>query len=173
MNAKDSIIPASHRFLPGHSVPSLRKRHREEKDPVIALRLLTYIKRKQGMSIRRICGDIGKPYATVRNWLVRAAQRGITGRHDELKPGRRRRPDEDQRVRLRGDLIAGPRSCGFESGMWTAKLLIPHIKKKYGVEYSMNGIYYLLHSMGFSSRKPRPKHPKSASESEKKRFKKS
>jgi len=91
----------------------------------------------------------------VRNRLVRAAQRGITGRHDELKPGRRRRPDEDQLVRLRGDMIAGPRSCGFESGMWTAKLLIPHIKKKYGVQYSMNGIYYLLHKIGFSSRKPR------------------
>jgi len=76
-------------------------------------------------------------------------------------------------VRLRGDLIAGPRSCGFESGMWTAKLLIPHIKKKYGVEYRTGGIHYLLHSMGFSSRKPRPKHPKSASEFEKNGLKKS
>jgi len=141
MNAKDSIIPASYKFLPGHSVPSLRKRHRKEKDPVIALRLLTYIKRKEGCTIRRICRDIGKPYATVRNWLVRAAQRGITGRHDELKPGRRRMPEGDQLVRLRGGPVAGPRSCGFESGMWTAKLLIPHIKKKYGVEYRIGGIY--------------------------------
>jgi len=69
MNAKDSTMRASYKFLPGHSVPRLRKRHRKEKDPVIALRLLTYIKRKEGMSIRRICRDIGRPYATVRNGL--------------------------------------------------------------------------------------------------------
>jgi len=39
MTVKDSIIPTGWRFLPGHSVAGLRKRHGEEKDPVIALRL--------------------------------------------------------------------------------------------------------------------------------------
>jgi len=87
MNVKDSIMPASYKSLPGHGVAGLRKRHRKEKNPVTAPPPAPHTSRKQGCTIRRICRDIGKPYATVRNRLVRAAQRGITGRHDELKPG--------------------------------------------------------------------------------------
>jgi len=81
-------------------------------------------------------------------------QLGIVGRYDIVNPGTPSRPDGEQLSQLKADLVAGPQSCGFESGMWTAKLMIPHIKKKYGVQYSMNGIYYLLHKIGFSSRKP-------------------
>jgi len=172
MTVSDSIIPAGGRFLPGHGVAGLRRRHGEEKDPVTALRLLAYAKRKEGMTVRRICADIGRPYTTVRGWLVRAARRGIAGRHDEVRPGTRCRLDESRLARLRDDLIAGPHSCGPGSGMWTAKLLIPHIRKKYGVEYRTSGIHYLLHGMGFSSRKPRPRHPEPASEPEKRAFKK-
>jgi len=170
MTVSDSIMPAGGRLLPGHGAAGPRGRHGEE-DPAMALRFLTYTRRNEGATIRRICADTGRPYATIRNRLVRAAGRGIAGRHNDAIPWMPRRLDADHLARPRRDLIAGPRSCGPGSGMWTAKLLIPHIRRRYGAEYGISGIHCLLHGMGFSSGKPR--HPKSAPESGKGAFKKS
>jgi len=47
-----------------------------------------------------------------------------------------------------------------------------HVRRRFGVEYRTVSMYDILHRLGFSWRKPRPKHPKSASESAKRAFKK-
>ena len=169
---KDTIIPAGHSFLAGTGAPYLRKLQRAETDPKARLRLLSYVMRKDGASIRQIGGALNKPYSTVRDWLVRGMQRGICGRYDEQMPGAPSRLDAQQLEGLKGDLMAGPQECGFESGLWTAKLLAAHIRKKYGVQYASSGIYEMLHRIGFSWQTPRPRHPKSASEPEKREFKK-
>jgi len=46
------------------------------------------------------------------------------------------------------------------------------LDRRFGVEYRTVSMYDILHRLGFSWRKPRPKHPKSASESAKRAFKK-
>ena len=165
-------LPAGSRFLPGTSRIYLQECHRREANPKAATRLLAYIMRKDGMSIRQICGALNRPYTTVREWPVRAAQRGITGRYSDKIPGMPCRLDNGQLEQLREDLIAGPRSCGFESGVWTALLAAEHVRRMYKKEYSARGMQHLLHRIGFTSRRPRPRHPKSASESERKAFKK-
>ncbi len=172
MKYNNSAIPADRRFLSGVSSVRLRSMHKKETDPRAAARLLAYAMRKEGMSIRQICRALNRSYSTVRDWLVRAAQLGTYGRYDIKNKGAPNKLDPEQTKQLRADLLAGPRSCGFESGVWTAPLLAAHIRKKFGVQYATVSIYDILHRMGFSCRKPRPKHPKSASESEKKEFKK-
>ena len=71
---------------------------------------------------------------------------------------------------LRQDLIDGPTKCGFESGMWTAPLVIVHVQNKYNIEYKNSGMPYLLHRMGFSWRKARPRHPNIPIKEETKEF---
>ena len=87
MKASDSQIPADKRFLAGISSERLRAIHKEEKDPKAADRLLAYAMRKEGMSIRQICGALNRSYSTVRDWLMRAMQMGPDGRYDILNAG--------------------------------------------------------------------------------------
>ena len=128
--------------------------------------------RKEGASIYKIAKSLNKSYSTVRDWLMRAMQMGLDGRYDEKRPGTKPRLDEHQIKQLRADLIAGPDRCGFESGLWTAKLLAEHIRKKFGVQYGTSGIYEMLHRIGFSRQAPRPRNPKAASRREQDSFKK-
>ena len=171
MTAKQSL-PTGGEFLYGVSVKQLQKLQKNETDPKAAKRLLVFIKRKEGMSIRGICALMNMSYTSVRNWLLRAVYMGIKGRYDEMRPGMECKLDDSQLERLRADLIDGPQKCGFNSGAWTARLVAIHVKKKYDVTYTYGGMYDLLKRIGFSCRKPRPKHPKSASKSEQKVFKK-
>jgi len=73
---------------------------------------------------------------------------------------------------LKEDLIAGPQSCGLESGTWTARLVAEHVRRRFGAEYRTVSMYDILHRLGFSWKKSRPKHPEPASESGKRAFKK-
>ncbi len=174
MKYNDSIvIPADKRFLSGVSSVRLRSMQKKETDPRAAARLLAYAMRKEGMSIRQICMALNRSYSTVRGWLVRAAQLGTYGRYDIKNKGAPNKLDPEQIEQLRADLLAGPRSCGFESGVWTAPLLAAHIRKKFGVQYATVSIYDILHRMGFSCRKPRPKHPSQPQNQRKKSLKKS
>ena len=166
------LIPAGREFLPKTDIPYLRKIQKTEQDPKAQTRLLAYIMRKQGSSIRDIGRALNKSYSTVRDWLMRVVQMGISGRYDEKRPGAPPRLDHLQTRQLRADLTAGPQECGFESGLWTARLLAEHIRRKFGVQYGTSGIYEMLHRMGFSWQTPRPRHPKSASRPERDRFKK-
>ena len=84
---KSSTMPAGSRFLPGASKTYLQQIRAKETGHKAADRLLAYIKRKEGMSIRQICGILDMPYSTVRDWLVRAVQLGPAGRHDRARPG--------------------------------------------------------------------------------------
>ncbi len=134
---------------------------------------MAYIRRKEGDSIRQIARQLGRGYSTIRDWLIRAMQPGIRGRYDIKRPGTKMWPDVGNLRQVRADPVAGPRSCGFESEVWAAPLLAVHIKKKYKVDYDVSSVYKILHMPGlFMQKARRPKHPKSASESEKEEFKK-
>ncbi len=165
-------LPTGTAFLYGiASKDELFRMHKSEKDAKAAIRLLAYHMRKCGASIYDIAEKLSRPYGTVRYWLVRAHKHGLEGRFD-IKHGAPCRLDKKQLERLRADLIKGPDNCGFKATTWTGPLVIAHVKKKFGITYAETSMYDLLHRIGFSCRKPRPKHPKSASESEKKEFKK-
>ena len=174
MNKKTTyiIIPSGGRFMRGISKTYLQQCHRTEKDPKARDRLLAYAMRKDGLSIRQIGARLNRPYSTIRDWLVRAVGRGMMGRYDEARPGPPCKLDAAQLARLVDELTAGPRSCGFESGVWTAPLVVEHVRRRYGVRYAVTSMYDLLRRIGFSCKKPRPKHPKSASKSQIKAFKK-
>ena len=167
---KKERLPTGSKFLPHISRNKLVKMQKEETDPKAQMRLLMCIARKDGKSIRQIAREFNKSYSTTRVWLKRAIELGLKGRYDEQRPGSKPKMDKEQMKSLRKDLIAGPASGGFKSGLWTGKLLKKHIEQKYKVQYSTPGIYKVLHRAGFSRQKPRQKHPKSASKPEIKRF---
>ena len=168
-----TIIQKGNDFLPNTRISYLRKCHKREKDPKAATRLLAYIYRKEGYSTSKIADLLNKSHMTIYRWLLRAVEAGgISDRYDHHSPGAPCKLNKDQLTQLKKDLIAGPRQCGFESGVWTARLATMYVMEKFGVQYEARGMYDLLIRLGFSYKKPRPSHPKAASKRKQERFKK-
>jgi len=165
-------IPIGDKFLPELSIPDLKKLYGKEKNLKAGQRLQACIHRKQRESIEDIGKMIHKPYVTVQYWLVNIAKRGLEALYDKKAHGAPSRLSQEQLVELRADIVAGTNACGFESGVWTGKLVYEHIKNKFGVPYSLANIYRLLHKMNITNKVGRPVHPKVATESEKEEFKK-
>ena len=160
-------------FLPNVGIDKLKELRKKETDAKARDRLLAYIYRKEGRSIREIGRILDQVYSTIRDWLVCADQAGLERLYDIPPPGLPRRLSSKQLADLRADLIAGLQKHGFESEMWTGKMVVEHVRRKYNIEYVPRTMQRLMHYVGFSYIKPRPKHPKSASNKEKKAFKKS
>ena len=165
-------VPKGDQFLPDVSIDKLRELHKTEKNTKARDRLLAYMARKDDSSVRAIARSLNRSTTTIYDWLVRAVD-GLDRLYDIKRPGPARRLTAEQLAELKADLIAGPQKHGFESGMWTGKLVVRHVLNKYEVQYVPRTMQELLHEMGFRHVKPRPRHPKAASEEEAKReFKK-
>jgi transposase len=63
--------------------------------------------------------------------------------------------DEDQLMRLRSALDAGPAASGWkEDQRWTLARVATLISRLFRVHYTLRGVSYLLHRIGFSPQVP-------------------
>jgi len=171
MEQKTILKPGSD-FLGNMSASYLKKCHAKEKDPGARDRLMACILYKKGLSIRDMGKFLNRCYSTVREWLLRIRDGGLRNRHDQRREGRACMLDARQKRQLVSDIEAGPEKCGFDTALWTSKTVRIHIKRKFGVDYSIRGVQDLLPRIGLSWTKARPAHPKSASKTAQKAFKK-
>ena len=72
--------------------------------------------RKNGCSIGKICRELGMPYSTVRDWLVRIHGRGLKGRFNRRRMDKRSKLPRSLLKAVRGWLRKEPKEYGFESG---------------------------------------------------------
>lgn len=92
---------------------------------------------------------------TVYNWQAALQTEGIPGLVSAKKPGRTPRLDDTQLARLKEIVTAGPVAAGFESGIWTAKLVQQAIKTEFGEAFSERHVRHLLHKAGLSVQYPK------------------
>ena len=128
---KKNRLTRGENFLPDVDIDKLRTLRRKETNAKARDRLLVYIYRKGGKSIREIGRVFGQAYSTIRDWLVRADQAWLERLYDIPKPGLPRRLTPKQLADLKVDLLAGPQRHGFESEMWTGKMIVEYVRRKY------------------------------------------
>ena len=92
--------------------------------------------------------------STLSYWLNRMDEEGITASHRKKYTSSRCFLSEKQLVSLRKDLISGSEKFGFNQFIWSTRMVISHVDKKYNALYSARGMRELLHRIGFSSKKP-------------------
>ena len=165
-------IPIGSKFLPNTSMSYLKKCHSKEKDIKAQIRLLCCIQRKQGKTFNEITQSLNIASATLSDWLLRIQNGGLKSRYDIKKQGRQCWMSAKQLEQLRKDLMQSPERHGFASTVWSTRMIVQYVKNKYGFSYVARSMQDLLHRIGFSSKKPRPTHHKSASKEQKNRFKK-
>ena len=72
-------------------------------------------------------------------------------------PGKPPKLSARQREGLRKRLLKGALSEGFDTDLWTCSRVKEVIRRRYGVEYHVDALPYVLKSLGFTCQKPQLK----------------
>ena len=164
-------LKSGHRFMPNVSTRKLIKAIEGERNPTAKFRLLACRFRKNGYSIRKICRELGMPYSTVRDWLVRMSKRGLKGRFNRRRMGRSGKLPRSLLRTVRKWLLREPNEYGFESGSWQLNMILEMIKRKFGIGCKIRTLRRKLRRIRFSWRKYRYVPYKSASKEVQEEFK--
>lgn len=143
-------LPIGSKFLPKVEITRLQKMQNSETNDKIKLKLSVCIMRKNGTSIRNISDKTNLPYTTINDWLTLIHNNGIKSLYKKNSHGPQCKLSIEQLKELKEELKAGPRHCGFESNIWTSKLITVHIQRRYGVRYTIRGAHNLIDRIGFS-----------------------
>lgn len=163
--------PAVVSRLGGVSLDGLLSAYEREGYGKARLRLLAGIMRKRGRTIEEIAFELNRPVMTVHNWLRRLGEGELERIYDKKQSGRPPRLAKKDLRRLKRGLTRGPQAFGYRDYFWTTRMVQDFVKRRYGVFYGERHMTRLLHKLGFSCQKPRPRHYKADREVQE-RFKK-
>jgi transposase len=106
----------------------------------------------------QIAAAVGRSRQFVDKWVGRYRRSGIDSLVPKRQPGAARRLSADQEQQLCRMLDAGPSP---EEGLaaYNGPILQEKIAQRFGKVYSLNGVYKLLHRLGYNDLMPRPRHP--------------
>jgi transposase len=88
----------------------------------------------RGRKRQAIAQDLGVHRTTVRQWLQRYLQRGMSGLTIEWAPGQPARIPESFAPTLQQWVKEGPQSCGLDRANWTYEELATHLYRTTGIE---------------------------------------
>ena len=106
----------------------------------------------------QIAASVGRSRQFVDQWVGRYRTGGIDALVPKRQPGAARRLSEQQEAQLCAMLDAGPPA---DEGIaaYNGPILRQRIQERFGKVYSLDGVYKLLHRLGYNDLMPRPRHP--------------
>lgn len=114
--------------------------------------MLGYI---EGRSLADLASQLDVDRSTATRWVAEYAKRGVPALHPTLPRGPAPKLDGAQLLRLSRIVEDGPIAAGFESAIWTARMVTALIATNFGVTYHWKYVPELLHRLGFSVQRPR------------------
>ena len=119
-----------------------------------------------GQDIRMVSKEeLHRSIAWAYKWLRRFDKDGLEGLKNKPRSGRPPDVSQEKLSKIRTELSENP------SG-WKAKEIMDIIHRKTGVKYHEVHVYRLLHKWGFDPKVPRKRFVNTASNEERKQFKK-
>lgn len=140
-------------------VETLRRRARLERDGRVAARLLAIANALDGMSRAEAARAAGMDRQTLRDWVIRFNAAGIDGLGDRKRPGSKPFLDEGQQAVLRNIVLRGPDPHRDGVSAWRLVDICRLCEERFGVAYSVSGMFDLLKGLDLSWQKSRPRHP--------------
>lgn len=140
--------------------------YKRESDANIRERILL-IRRimSDGQDIGMVSKELHRSIAWGYKWLRRFDKEGLEGLKNKPRSGRPPDVPQEKLSRIRTELSENP------SG-WRAKEIMNIIYEKTGIRYHEVHVYRLLHKWGFSPKVPRKRFVNTASNEERRQFKK-
>ena len=113
----------------------------------------------EGQTTEAIMHTLDRSKNFVQRWVYAYRDGAMDAVYPRRQTGRPRKLTAVEEVRLRERILAGPSPqdavCSLR-GKDARRIL----DSEFGVQYSLPGVYVLLHRLGFSSLVPRPRHKK-------------
>jgi transposase len=109
-----------------------------------------------GQDLAQIARWCGRRVETVRHWLQRYQEQGVSGLRDAPRSGRPRRADAAYRAALEQAVSTPPRELGLGFDVWTSARLARYLAEQTGVQLSDGWVRALLGELDFVC--GRPKH---------------
>ncbi|GAA3781775.1 hypothetical protein GCM10022225_82710 [Plantactinospora mayteni] len=101
-----------------------------------------------------IAAELRVSEKSVREWRRRWTAGGAAALASTGPGGMDCKLDGEQRRQLAGALDAGPVAHGWTDQRWTLARVAELIERLFGVVYTLRGVSYLLHRMGYSPQMP-------------------
>ncbi len=138
----------------------LQNRIRQERDAKQRDRYRAALLAMEGHETRQIMEALDRSRGFVQRWAYAYRDSGIDAIAPMPHPGARPKLSAQQQSRFIERFAAGPTDA--DDGVCTlrGKDAVRILEQEFGVRYSLPGVYDLLHRLGFSRLKPRPKHRK-------------
>lgn len=140
-----------------HTLDELLSLYKTEIDPRLARRIQAIYLARKSFTCPQIMDLIGAKRRTVQNWIRWYNDGAIEGLKDRPRSGRPPKLSASQQRQLCKRLDAGTtesRRRRILNGPAIQRIL----EQEFGVLYCLNGVYELLHRLGYSCLCPRPKH---------------
>jgi transposase len=107
-----------------------------------------------GVQPVEVARQLGVDRRSVRRWKAAYRRRGRQGIEAKPTPGRLCALDAKVWSRLEKLLLKGAKAAGFPTDLWTCPRVAQLITERFGVDYHVDHIGRLLHSLGWSPQKP-------------------
>ena len=135
-----------------------RESNAEQRDRYRAIALAI-----DGCLTNEIIEKLDRSRGFVQRWVYAYRDGGLNAIVAKKAPGNKSRISEEQCETLRARLLAGPTE---DDGIveFRGRDIQHLLENEFGVKYSLNGVYDLLHRMEFSWLAPRPRHRKADAE---------
>jgi transposase len=102
----------------------------------------------------QIASELRVSEKSVREWRRRWVAGGTVGLASSGSGGSDCKLDGDQQKQLAEMLDEGPVTHGWVDARWTLARVAELIERSFGVGYTLRGVSYLLHRMGYSLQVP-------------------
>lgn len=137
----------------------LTRKAKRERDARLRARILAIRYLRLGHTVPEAANALGMSERQLRTWVHRYNAEGISGLRDRPRPGQPPHLSPDRVERFKERVRSGPRPadgvCALR-GLDLQRIL----EEEFDANYSLPGVYFLLHRLSFSSLVPRPKHLK-------------
>lgn len=139
------------------TLDQLKQLERAEKDAGLSKRLRVVILAMEGWTAPAVAMAVGLSRRVCQEWVYRFNEQGLAGLEDQRgrQPTSPLTPEQEQQIRQRID--AGPT---VEDGVCSLRGadVKRFLQQEFGLVRSLAAVYRLLHGLGYSYLRPRPRH---------------
>ena len=135
----------------------LHQRIRREKNAKQRDRYRVVLLALQGHEAPQIATRVARSRRFVQSWAYRYRDGGLVALQERPRSGKPPRLSAVQRHRLAARIESGP-TVGDGVCTLRGQDIRRILRQEFGQPYSLDGVYTLLHNLGYSALRPRPRH---------------
>jgi transposase len=140
-----------------HTTKELKTRYRIEKNARLSQRIHGVYLAGKGLTCPQIMNITGAARRTIQQWVHKYNKQGILGLKDKPRPGKPTKLPRKKELKFCKRIESGPTKTDGVSVL-NGPVIRRILEREFGVLYSRQGLYDLLHRLGYSCLCPRPQH---------------